>query len=58
MIKVLIAFVVIFFILVGMGVRESLKQAEKCESAGGVPLTERGTYKACMKPDNFIKLEK
>lgn len=58
MFKVLIAFVIIFLLLVGMGVRESLKQIKKCESAGGVPLTDRGNYKSCMKPDNFIRLEK
>jgi len=58
MFKVLIAFVIIFLILAGMGVRESSKQFYRCEAAGGVPATERGIYKSCMKPDNFIKLEK
>lgn len=58
MFKLLIAFVIVFFILIGMGVKESFIQVEKCRSAGGVPLTDRGNYQSCMKPDNFIKLEK
>ena len=53
----LILFTIVFIVLVGFGIKTSLEQSDKCRAAGGVPSTERGTYKACMKPDNFIKID-
>lgn len=40
-----------------LNVKKTQQSSEKCTLAGGIPDTERSTYKACMKPDNFIKIE-
>ena len=52
----LVLFLIVFIILVGFGIKASSDQADKCRSAGGVPDFDRGVYKACMKPHNFIKI--
>lgn len=54
----LIVFLALFFYGVYRGVQISNKEYESCKSKGGVPITERGVYKACMKPEQFIELPK
>jgi hypothetical protein len=53
--------VIVIFVLASIGICMSISLTEKrsaaCKAHGGVPLTERGSYKACMKPDNFIIVE-
>lgn len=56
MICFLIVFIVVFMVAVGFGIKSSSDQADKCRAVGGVPDFDRGVYKACMKPDNFIKI--
>ena len=51
-----ITFIIVFVVLVILGINKSSEQADKCRVAGGVPQSERGVYRACMKPDNFIKI--
>lgn len=53
----LILFMLVFIVLVGFGIKASSDQANKCRNIGGVPDFDRGVYKACMKPSNFIRIE-
>lgn len=53
---ILVVFFTLFFYGVYRGVKISNDQYDKCKSKGGVPMTERGMYKACMKPEQFIEL--
>ena len=49
-------FLVLFIWAVLMGAEINSEQEDRCRAAGGIPQTERGVYKACMKPDNFINV--
>ena len=49
--------IVILVVLIGMGMKLQYRQIEACENLGGVPIAEKGVYKLCGKPENFIKIE-
>lgn len=56
--KVIVAlfFSVLFGYVMYKGFEMDTKQYNKCKSMGGVPMTERSMYKACMKPEQFIEV--
>lgn len=37
--------------------KDSSDKSSYCREKGGVPVTDRGVYKACAKPDSYILLE-
>ena len=45
----------VFLGLVFISAQKSWDKEEACKRKGGVPITERGIYKACAKPEMFIQ---
>jgi hypothetical protein len=46
---------VVFTFFVVLSCIDSVKKEDACKLKGGIPITERGTYKLCMKADGFIE---
>lgn len=53
----LIILCILGFVAEIINVKDSTDKAHTCSQRGGVPITERGVYKACAKPDAYIILE-